>query len=78
MQNLPDMKQYPRRKGRRVPVQDAMMYRQMIFSLIYLMNTRPDIFFSVNTLRHVHPMVAKHAVRYLRGTVDYGIKYNEN
>ena len=29
---------------------DAIMYRQMIGSLMYLMNTRPDIFFSVNTL----------------------------
>ena len=36
---------------------DAMMYRQMI----YLTNTRPDICFVVNTLRHVHLMVAKHA-----------------
>ena len=29
---------------------DAMMYRQMIRSLMYLMNTRPDILFAVNTL----------------------------
>ena len=29
---------------------DATMYRQMIGSLMYLMNTRPDIFFAVNTL----------------------------
>ena len=49
---------------------DATMYHQMIGSLMYLMNTRLDICFVVNTLRHVHLMVAKHAVRYLRGTVD--------
>ena len=30
---------------------DAMMYRQMIGSLMYLMNTRPDICFAVNTLQ---------------------------
>ena len=41
---------------------------------MYLMNTRPDICFVVNTLRHVHLMVAKHEVRYLKGTVDYGLK----
>ena len=29
---------------------DARMYRQMIGSLMYLMNTRPDICFAVNTL----------------------------
>ena len=40
---------------------DATMYCQMIGSLMYLMNTRPDICFAVNTLsqflidpRHVH------------------------
>ena len=48
---------------------DAMMYCQMI----YLTNTRPDICFVVNTLRHVHLMVSKHAVRYLNGTFEYGL-----
>ena len=57
---------------------DAMMYRQMIGSLMYLTNTRADICFAVNTLRHVHLMIAKHAVRYLKGTVDYGLKYEAN
>ena len=57
---------------------DATMYHHMIGSLIYLMNLRPDICFVVNTLRHVHLMVVKHAVRYMKGTVDYGIKYEAN
>ena len=57
---------------------DATMYHQIIYSLMYLENTRPDICFAVNTLRHVHLMVAKHAVRYLKGTVDYGLKYDTN
>ena len=50
---------------------DAMMYHQMI----YLTNTRPDICFVVNTLRHDHLTVAKNVVRYLNDTVDYGLKY---
>jgi len=61
---------------------DATMYRQMIGSLMYLTNTRPNICFAVNTLsqymvepRHVHLVVARHVMRYLRGTVDYGIRY---
>ena len=57
---------------------DATMYRQMIGSLMYLMNTRPYTFFAENTMRHVHLMLAKHAVRYLKGTVDYGVKYEAN
>ena len=61
---------------------DATMYRQIIGSLMYLMNTRPDKCFAVNTLsqfltdpRHVHLIAAKHILRYLRGTIDYGLKY---
>ena len=49
----------------------AMMYHQMICSLMYLMDTRPDTCFAVNTLRHVHLMVTK-------GTVEYGLKYDTN
>jgi len=64
---------------------DATMYCQMIGSLIYLTNTRPYICFAVNTLsqfltdtRHVHLIAAKHILRYLKGTVDYGLKYEAN
>ena len=53
---------------------DAMMYCQ----LMYLTNTRLDICFAMNTLRHVHLIAAKHILRYLRGTDDYGIKYDVN
>ena len=63
-------------------VVDAMLYRQMIGSLMYLMNTRPDIFFAVNTLSHfltylihVHMIAANHILRYLKDIVDYGLKY---
>ena len=61
---------------------DATMYRQIIGSLMYPTNMRPDICFAVNTLsqflidpRHVHLIAAKHILRYLMGTVDYGLKY---
>ena len=64
---------------------DATMYCQMIGSLMYLKNTRPDICFAVNTLsqfltdpRHVHLIAAKHILRYLKGTNDYGLKYDVN
>ena len=29
-------------------------------------------------LRHVQLMATKHAVSYLKGTVDYGLNYEEN
>ena len=56
-------------------VVDSTMYRQMICSLMFLTNTRLNTCFSVNDLsqflidlRHAH-LVAKHAVRYLKGTI---------
>ena len=64
---------------------DATLYRQMIGSLMYLTNTRPDICFAVNTLsqymvdpRHVHLIAVKHVLRYLKGTIDYGLRYDAN
>ena len=59
---------------------DATLYKQMIGSLMNLTNKRPDISFTVNTLsqymvepRHVHLIAAKHVLRYLKGTLDYGL-----
>ena len=64
---------------------DAMMYHQMIGSLMYLMNMRPNIFFTMNTLcqfltdpRHVHLIAAKYILKYLKGIVGYGLKYDTN
>ena len=57
---------------------DATIYRQMICCFMYLMNTKPDIWFVMNTLRHVHLMAAKHVVRYLKGIVEYRLKYEVN
>ena len=61
------------------------MYRQMIGSLMYLTNMRLDICFAVNTLSQfltdpetVHLIAAKCILRYLRGTVDYELKYDVN
>ena len=63
---------------------DPTLYRQLIGSLMYLVNTRPDICFAVNTMsqfmcepRKVHWVAAKHILRYLQGTVDYGLDYRQ-
>jgi len=61
---------------------DVTLYRQMIKSLMYLKNTRLDTCFLVNTLgqsivdlRHVHIVVEKHVLRYLKVTIDYTLRY---
>ena len=50
---------------------------------MYLTNTKPNICFVVNTLsqflvepRRVHLVVAKHVMRYLKSTLNFGLSYN--
>ena len=59
---------------------DVTQYRQIIGSSMYLTNTRPEICFSMNTLsqylvqpRRAHLIAAKHVMRYLKGTIDFGL-----
>jgi hypothetical protein len=55
---------------------------QLIGSLMYLVNTRPDSCYAVNVLsqsmsqpRQTHWIATKHVLRYIRGTVGYGLRY---
>ena len=64
---------------------DPTLYRQLIGSLMYLVNTRPDMSFAVNTLgqfmvepRSVHSATAKHVLRHLSGTVDFDLDYRRS
>ena len=64
---------------------DVTLYKQIIGSFMYLKNTRLDICFAVNTLsqylvepRHVHLVTTKHVIRYLKGTIDYGLSYTRD
>jgi hypothetical protein len=57
---------------------DLHLYQQLIGSLMYLVNTRLNIFYAVNVLsqfmsqpKHTHWIVAKHVLRYLQGTIGY-------
>jgi hypothetical protein len=61
---------------------DPMAYRSIIGSLRYLVNTRPDLAYSVGVVsRHMeapgkaHWAAVKHILRYLKGTSNYGCKY---
>jgi hypothetical protein len=64
---------------------DAIMYRHIIGSLMYLTNNIPDICFVVNNLsqylvepKHVHLVAAKHVMRYLKGMLEYGLSYTRD
>ena len=59
---------------------DPTLYLQLIGSLMYLVSTRLDLSFAVNTLSHfmveprrVHWTTAKHILRYIASIVDYGL-----
>ena len=61
---------------------DETFYKQIIGSLMYITTTRPDLQFAVSLLSRymskpttLHLQAAKRVLRYLRGTMDYGIWY---
>lgn len=61
---------------------DPMLYNKLIGSLMYLVNTRLDICFVVNTLsqfmvesREEHWIETKHVLIYLRVTMEYAMRY---
>ena len=63
-------------------VVEANVYKQLVGSLMYLVNTRPNLCYVVNQLSKemVQPTnmfwkVAKHVLRFLRGTSQYGLWY---
>jgi hypothetical protein len=61
---------------------DATLYRQIIGSMMYLTNNKLDICFSLIQYLvepiHVHIVVAKHMMRYLKGTLDFGLCYTRD
>ena len=51
---------------------------------MYLVNIRPNICYVVNALsqfmcepKEIHLVVVKHIMRYLQGTLNFGLKYEE-
>jgi hypothetical protein len=60
----------------------ATLYKQIIGSVMYLTNTRLDICFALSRYlvepRRVHIVVAKHMMRYLKGTLDFGLYYTRD
>ena len=71
-------------KGQDKPEIDSTLYRRRIGCLRYLMHTRPDMAFSVGILsRYMHSPRTSHGnelkrvIRYLKGTVGYGLSYKK-
>ncbi|XP_047259222.1 secreted RxLR effector protein 161-like [Capsicum annuum] len=65
-------------------LEDMTMYRQLVGSLIYLTQTRPDISFAVDvTSRYMHNPKKHHMeavwriLRYVKSTIDSGLLYKK-
>eukprot|EP00253_Pinus_taeda_P012082 PITA_12082 len=63
-------------------LRNATKHQQLVEALMFLVNSHPDICFAVNTLsqhmvepHHMHWIGAKNLLRYLRGTITYGLRY---
>ncbi|KAK2386041.1 putative mitochondrial protein [Trifolium repens] len=61
---------------------DPTLFRQMVGSLRYVCNSRPDICYSVSMIsrymhdpRKPHLIAAKRIFRYIRGTLDFGLHF---
>jgi len=62
-------------KEKEVEVVDRTLYKQIVGSLLFLCNSRPDLSFGVGMIsrfmhdpRTPHMAAAKHILRYLKGT----------
>ncbi|XP_059290298.1 uncharacterized mitochondrial protein AtMg00810-like [Lycium ferocissimum] len=65
-------------------LEDVMMYRQLVGSLIYLTQTRPDISFAVHVMsRYLHNPKKHHMeavrqiLRSIKSTIEYGLLYKK-
>jgi len=65
------------------PEVDATLYRQLVGKLLYLTHTRPDLSFVVGLIARFmqnphesHWKAGKRILRYVRGTVQFGIHYS--
>ncbi|KAK2976019.1 hypothetical protein RJ640_011806 [Escallonia rubra] len=70
------------KKDKGKPLKDARKFRQLVGSLIYLTITRPEISYSVSVVsqfmqnpRTPHLEAARRILRYVKGTLDYGLLY---
>ena len=57
-------------------------FKSLIGCLMYLTATRPDIFYAVSVLprfmhcpSEMHLKAAKRVVRYIKGIINYGVKF---
>jgi hypothetical protein len=71
--------------GGETPLVDNTLYRQLVQSLLYLIHSRPYLSYAVGAdsrfmqePHEIHWKDAKHILRYIQGTITFGIHYEKN
>ena len=71
--------------GKDTPLVDCTLYRQLVGSLLYLTHSRLDLSYAVGAVsrymqepHELHWNAAKRILRYVQGTITYGIHYAAN
>jgi hypothetical protein len=71
--------------GRETPLVDNRLYRQLLGTLLYLTHSRPDLSYAVGAVsrfmqepHELHWKDAKRILRYIQGTITFGIHYSTN
>ena len=66
-------------------IEDPTLFKSLMGSLRYLTCTRPDILFVIGVISRfieaptsTHMKVEKRILRYLKGTIDYGLLYSSS
>lgn len=65
-------------------LEDAMMYRKLVGTLVYLTLTRPDISYAIGVMsrfmqnpKKPHLEAVRRILRYIKGTLGYGVMYKK-
>jgi hypothetical protein len=71
--------------GGETPLVDGTLYRQLVGSLLYLTHSISDLSYAVGVVsrfmqesHELHWKAAKHILRYVQGTITFGIHYAAN
>jgi hypothetical protein len=71
--------------GGETPLFDNTLYKQLVGSLLYLTHSKPDLSYAIGVVsrfmqepHELHWKVAKCILRYVQGTITFGIHYATN
>jgi hypothetical protein len=81
----PFLSRFKLEDGRETPLVENTLYIQLVGSLLYLTHSRPDLSYAICVVfrfmqepHELHCKASKRIVRYIHGTITFGIHYETN